>query len=167
MRELYSPVGRAAPLEDAWDVGGQRVGVRAQEQVDMIRLNRQPDDRPVMVSRHLSNDLLQPDTDWSHRHLTAPLGTPVEVVHHQVDTVLFVLVAHADSIVHHNTACKASGPVIPWLQPRGFLAHFCKRGSVRRACAGPVAEHVGLHEALGRRGMGRIGQAAPQELTGM
>jgi hypothetical protein len=55
-------------------------------------------------------------------HLAASLGTPDDVVYDEVDTVLLVFVVHVDTIPQNNTVCKARGPFIPWLKPRGFLA---------------------------------------------
>jgi hypothetical protein len=88
-----------------------------------IGLNSESHDPPVVFSRYLLNDLLQTGTNWSYPHLPAPLGTPDDVVHHQVDVELLVLILHVSTILFFNSVCKSEGPFIPRLKPRGFLAH--------------------------------------------
>ena len=43
-----------------------------------------------------------------------------------MDAVVFVLVVPVDSLAQNNAVCRASGPFIPWLKPRGLLAPLCK-----------------------------------------
>jgi hypothetical protein len=77
-----------------------------------------------MFSRYLFDDLLSSIPYWPDEHRAAPLGTPDDVVHHEVYAMLLVLIVHVAIIAFFNTERKSEGPFIPWLRPRGFLAHF-------------------------------------------
>ena len=114
---------RATPLDEPGNIGWQRVGVGADEQMDMIGLNRQLNHRPVVFCRYLPDNLFQTIAHEANQHLAPPLGTPDDVVHNQVYAVLLMLIVHVDIIQYGNIVCKARGPFIPWLKPRGFLAH--------------------------------------------
>jgi hypothetical protein len=59
-----------------------------------------------------------------HKHLKPPFRTLDEVVHHQMDGVLFMLGVHVDITAFFNSVCKAERPFIPRLKTGGFLAHF-------------------------------------------
>src|SRR5215469_18734916 len=116
---------RATPLDEPGNVGGQRVGVSPEEEVDMIGLDRQSDDLPFMLSRDLPDDLRQPIPHRPHEHLPAPLGTPDDVVHDEMNAVLLVFILHVAMIPQSNMDRKPGGPFIPCLKARGFLALFC------------------------------------------
>jgi len=90
----------------------------------MIGLNRQTDDGPLVFSRYLRDELLEPITHWSYQHLLAPLRAPNAVVHDKMDGVPLVLILYADSMAFFTSVCKSEGPFIPWLKTRGFLALF-------------------------------------------
>ncbi len=124
MRELLTQVVRATAFDESWNVRWPRVGIRAEEQVDMIGLDRQPNDLPVMFSRYLSNDLLQTVMHQADQHRPASLRTPDDVVHDEVYAVLFMCVVQVGMMPQNNTVCKARGPFIPRLKTGGFLAHF-------------------------------------------
>ena len=66
--------------------------------MDMIGLDRQPDDLPVSLSCYLLNDLPQAVSHRPDEHRAAPLGTPDDVVHDAMDTVLFMFVVHVAMI---------------------------------------------------------------------
>jgi hypothetical protein len=80
----------------------------------MIRLNVQPSDFPIVRLGYLPDDVLQPVPHWPHQHLAPPLGTPNEVVNHQMDAVLLMFIVHVDKIPQGNTGHKAAGPFIPY-----------------------------------------------------
>ena len=54
------------------------------------------------------------------------IGTPDDVVHDKVDTLLLVLVLHVAITSFFNRVCKSERPFIPRLKTndRGFLARF-------------------------------------------
>lgn len=104
---------------------GQRIGVGANEEVDMIGLNSQPKDLPFMlICYHLADDLFQTVSHRPNKHLAAPLRTPDDVIHDKVYTMLLVLVLHVAIGSFFNNACKSERPFIPRLKTGGFLAHF-------------------------------------------
>ena len=59
MRKLLTQVVRATALDKPWNIRWQRVRVGADEEVDVIGLNGQPDDLPLVLRCHLCDDLLQ------------------------------------------------------------------------------------------------------------
>jgi hypothetical protein len=91
--------------------------------MDMVGLDGQPDDLPVVFIRYLLIDLLQTSMRWPDKHLAALLRTPDDVPHDKVDTLLLVLVFQAAIVSFFNNVCMSERPFIPWLKPRGFLAH--------------------------------------------
>ena len=119
----YRQSVRAAPRDEPGNVRRQRVRIGPDEQVDMMGLDRQLDDLPIVFMWHLVNDLLQTVMYWPDKHPPTPPGTPDDVVHDKVVGVLLVFVVHVGMILQNNTACKAKGRFIPWVKPRGFLAH--------------------------------------------
>ncbi len=133
MRKLFAQVMRTAAFDEARDSTGQRVGIGSHEQMHVIGLDRQFQDFPLMFARHFLHNGFQALCHWANQHLPAALGTPDDVVHHQMDAVWFVLVVHVDSIPHKNSACQATGTVslrdgafIPRLKDGGFTRRFCK-----------------------------------------
>ena len=119
-----SQIVRAAPLDEAGNVRGQRVGIGPNEQVDVIRLNRQADNLPAMLSHHLVDDLLQPVSHRPYQHLPAPFGAPDDVVDHQVNILSLVLIVHGNSILPGNTERKARGAIHPLAQTEGLYGPF-------------------------------------------
>jgi hypothetical protein len=93
----------------------------------MIGLNRQLHHRPVVLRRYVTDDLLQASAYRANEHLAPPLGTPDDVVHHQVDVVPFMGVVHVDSVPFLNTARKAERPFIPRLKLGAFWPHSGKK----------------------------------------
>jgi hypothetical protein len=79
--------------------------------MDMIGLDRQPNDLSVVFIRYLLHDLLQTVMHWPDKH-HAPLRTPDNVVHDQVDTMLLVLIVHVAIMVFFNSVCKPERPFI-------------------------------------------------------
>ncbi len=78
---------------------------------------------------------LESVTHWSYHHLPAPLGTPDDVVHHQVDVGLLVLILHVSTILLFNSACTSEEPFIPRLTPRAFWPMSCKLATGAPICA--------------------------------
>ena len=76
MRELLPQIVRAAPLDEPGNVRRQRVRIGPDEQVDMMGLDRQRDDLPIVFMCHLVNDVLQTVMYWPDKHPPTPLGTP-------------------------------------------------------------------------------------------
>src|SRR5258707_14206362 len=102
---------------------------------------------------------LESVTHWSCHHLPAPLGTPDDVVHHQVDVGLLVLILHVSTILLFNSACTSEEPFIPRLTPRAFWPMSCK--GARAACTVRVRRSACLSE---RPFHGR-GGAVPDSVT--
>jgi len=73
----------------------------------------------------LLEDPLHTLMHWPYQRLAAPLGTPDDVIHNLVSTMLLMLVLQVARIAFFNGARKSEGPFIPWLKPRGFLAQLC------------------------------------------
>src|SRR5215510_3844354 len=113
-------------FHEARDVGWHRVGIGTNKQMHMVRLNRQPNHLPMAFFRNLMENRRQPVMNGAMQDFASPLGTPDDVVDHQVDAVMLVLILHVDAIARSNIACKARGPFIPRLKDGGFLAYFCK-----------------------------------------
>src|SRR5262249_13238952 len=96
--------------------------------VDMIGLDGQMDDPPVMLSRDLPDALRQPILHRPDQHLSPPPGTTWDTLGHQMMgvhdqmgaalLVLLGLLVQVDSAPQNNIACKAREPLIPWLKPR-------------------------------------------------
>ncbi len=117
---------RAAPLDEPGNVRRQRVRSGPDEHVDMMGLDRHLDDLPIVCIWHLVNDRLQTVMYWPDKHPPTPPGTPDDVVHDKVDTLLLVLVLHVAITSFFNRVCKSERPFIPRLKTndRGFLARF-------------------------------------------
>lgn len=113
MRELLPQIVRAAPLDDPGNVQRQRVRIGPDGQVDMIGLDHQPDDLPIVFMCYLANDLLQRVMYWPDTHPPTPLRTPEDVVHDKVYTLLLVLVLQVALTSFFNSACKSERPFIP------------------------------------------------------
>lgn len=88
----------------------------------MIGLDCQLDDLPIVFVRYLMDALLQTVMHRPYHHLSAPLGTPDDVVH-EVEAVLLMLLVQVGIILVFNTERQPEGPFTPWFKPRGFLAH--------------------------------------------
>src|SRR5262249_6385356 len=97
------------------------------EPVDVSRLQGQAADLPVVfiLIRHRRAALPEPSRRRSHQHLLASLWAPEPVGDHQEDAVwrMGVVPAERDTPPQNTTERKARGPFIPWLKPRGCLAH--------------------------------------------
>ena len=76
MQELLPQIVRAALRDEPGNVRRQRVRIGPDEQVDMIGLDRQRDDLPIVFMCHLVHDLLQTVMYWLDKHSPMPLGTP-------------------------------------------------------------------------------------------
>jgi hypothetical protein len=113
------------PLDQPWNVGRQRRGDGAADQVDVSGRDGQPDQLPRRFSRYLPDELPQTITRRPHKSLAAPLGTPDDLVHDAMDAVLFMVVVPVATIAFFNPDHTLERPFIPWLQPRSFLAPFC------------------------------------------
>jgi hypothetical protein len=70
--------------------------------------------------------LPQAGANRPNKHLAPPLGTPDDVVHHEVDAVTFACIVYVDSILLFNTARQVEGPFIP-PKAGAFWPLFCKR----------------------------------------
>lgn len=108
MRELLTQVMRTPPFYQPGNIRGQRVGIGPDEdeQVDMIGLNCHLNHRPVVFRRYPPNDLFQAGgrcawgqrpTRTLRRRSAPPLGTADDVGHHEVYTVLLVVIVHVDA----------------------------------------------------------------------
>jgi len=86
----------------------------------MVRLNRQPNHLPVALFGYLVDNRRQPVMDGAIQDFAPSLGTPDDVVDHQVHAVMFMLIVHVDSIPYDNTTHKARGPFIPRLKDGAF-----------------------------------------------
>src|SRR5260221_2194138 len=100
----------------------------------MIGLDCQFDNRPLVLRRHLADDLLQAVAYRPNKHLAPPLGTPDDMVHDEMDVVPLMCVVHVDSIPLFNTARTADRPFIPRLKPGTFWPQSCKIGDRRVPC---------------------------------
>jgi len=56
--KFLSQEPRGTPFDEARNICGQRIGIASHKEMDMIWLNSQFDDVPVMLINHLGNDLL-------------------------------------------------------------------------------------------------------------
>jgi hypothetical protein len=112
---------RAAPRDELGNVRRQRVRIGPDEQVDMMGLDRQRDDLPIVFMCHLVNDLLQTVMYWPEKHPPTPPGTPDDVVHDKAYTLLLVVVLHVAITSFFNRVCKSERPFIPRLQTGGYL----------------------------------------------
>jgi hypothetical protein len=113
VRALLTQVVPAAPLDTSGNSRGQRVWIGAEEPVDMIGLDCQADDLPILLIHDRPDALFQAGTHWSYHHLPAPFGTADAVVDHQVDVGLLVLILHVYSISFFNSARQSERPFIP------------------------------------------------------
>jgi hypothetical protein len=98
--------------------------IGAEEQLDLVGPDRQPNDLPSMLIRHLSDKLLEPVMHRPDQYLAPPLRTPDDVIPDQVDTVLLVLIFQVAILPFFNTGRKSERPFIPRLKIAGLLAHF-------------------------------------------
>jgi hypothetical protein len=94
-------------------------------------LDRQRDDLPIVFMCHLVNDLLQTVMYWPDKHPPTPPGTPDDVVHDKVGTLLLVLVLHVAITSFFKSVCKSERPFIPRLKTGAFWTVFCNK----QACA--------------------------------
>jgi hypothetical protein len=80
------------------DIGRHRIGITPQKHVDMIRLNSQPENGPMVRTCNLFNDLLQAIMHRAYQYLAPALWTPDDMIDNQVDRMLLVLIVHVDSL---------------------------------------------------------------------
>jgi hypothetical protein len=78
----------------------------------------------VVLTRHLVDDRYQPVMHRAVQDLAPPLGALDEVVDHQVDAVMLVLIVYVDSILLSNTERKARRTIHPPLKRRGLSGPF-------------------------------------------
>src|SRR6266487_3709383 len=69
-----------------------------QEQMHMIRLNRQLEQLPGMLFNDLLDDLLQTVVNRPNQNLAPSFWAPDEVIDHQMDTMAFMLIFHVVSL---------------------------------------------------------------------
>jgi hypothetical protein len=69
--------------------------------MDMIGLNSQLDNLPLVFPYHLFNDLLQTVMDWPYHYLAASLRTSDDMIDNEMDRMLLMIVPmfYAGSIV--------------------------------------------------------------------
>lgn len=103
---------RRAALDETRDVRGLGVGISLNEQVDMIRLDRQPHNRPLILFCHLLNDCLEPIMNRSDQHLASSLRTKDDMVEDMMHTVLFVNIQlfHVGYYSRNNMVCQHIHP---------------------------------------------------------
>ncbi len=98
MREFLSQQMRGATLDETGYVGWQGIGVGTNEHMDVIGLNSQLNNFPSVFMSNFMNNLFQAFCYLPLQNLASPLGTPDNVVHDEVDGMLFVRLIHVDSI---------------------------------------------------------------------
>ena len=69
------------------------------KQVDMVRLDRQFQDRPALLVALLANQLVAPLATLVHQHLFPALGAPDELVDHQMHVLFVALVVQVAPVV--------------------------------------------------------------------
>lgn len=82
------------------------------EELHMIRLNRQPQNLPGMLLCDLLHDRLEAVMNRANEQLPASFRTPNEVVRDQVDAGLFMCIIHVDSRIQQYRRSQAVGPFI-------------------------------------------------------
>ena len=103
------------------------------EEMDMIGLNRQLQNRPTLLSTLLLDEGLAILGDSATEHGFPSLGTPDQVVDDKVDAVFISLIIHVDIISHNNTIIYTTSGKVR-LKPRS--AHLYR---VAGGCCHPPA----------------------------
>ena len=134
---------RAAPLDEPWDICRHRVRIGTDDQVYMVRLDGTLNDLPAVLVHHRFDDLLLSVPHRAYQHFAPPLRTPDDVLHHQVDVVLLVLIVHGSSVLFVNSARKSEGAIHPPAEDRGLSAPV----SVKRERSGSLVSHYGAKPA--------------------
>ena len=91
------------PLALLHHVSGAVAGPDPHEQVDMVRLNRQRQDRPATLSTLALDEFLRACRHWPHQHRLAALGAPEEVVDTQVNPMFVSLLCHVEIRAYDNS----------------------------------------------------------------
>ncbi len=81
--------------------------------MDMIGLNCQPYNCPVVLACNLLNDLFQAVMYRPNQYLAPSLRTPDDMIDNQVYRMLFMLIIHVDSIHEQHGLCKRLGHSSP------------------------------------------------------
>ena len=120
MRKLFPQIMRRPTFDESCNVGRQRVGIASEEEMNMIRLDRQFDDLPSVLIDDFFNDLFQTVMNWANQNLPPSFGTPDDMVDHQMDGMLFmdVFVFHVDSILLDYACCQQYHPTQAALKGR-------------------------------------------------
>jgi hypothetical protein len=106
MRKLFTEKPRRTPFDQPCNVRWSGIGITPKKEVDMIGLESQFQNGPPMLGCYLSDDLFQTISNRSNEDFAPPLGTPDQVVHHEVYVVSFVLIVHVYSIAWSTTFVK-------------------------------------------------------------
>ncbi len=72
----------------------------------VIWLNRYLKGLPLMLFTDFMDERFQANRQRTYQNLPTPFRTPNDMIHHQMDAVLFMLVFHVSSIAYINIACK-------------------------------------------------------------
>lgn len=109
MRKLMTQDTRRTSLEGANNLVWSFLWRCFDKQVDVIRLNCQLQDCPLVFVRHFFTDLAQALRHYTDQYLFAPFRYPNKVVAHLIDRVIGALQFfsfHVDSIAYVNTKSK-------------------------------------------------------------
>ncbi len=88
--KLLPHVMRRPAFDETRDISWQRVRVGRKEQMDMVGLNGQSLNVPMLLLCHFFDDLLQTICNWPDQNLPPSLGAENDVVQDMVDRMLLM-----------------------------------------------------------------------------
>ena len=124
MGKGFSEIVRGTSFDESCNISWQGIGIRLNEEVDMIGLNSKLHDLPLVILRDLFNDLLETVSYFPDQNFLPPFWAENDAVEDVVNAMLFVniLLVHVDKYSRYNYACQqfSSPPIAP---PEGRAIH--------------------------------------------
>ncbi len=129
--KLLPHVMRRPAFDETRDISWQRVRVGRKEQMDMVGLNGQSLNVPMLLLCHFFDDLLQTICNWPDQNLPPSLGAENDVVQDMVDrmllmnyvsslSVIIVRAPYAINIFPYSPSPKQGTIFYPPLERRGL-----------------------------------------------
>jgi len=109
----HTQLMRATSFDQLCDIRRHGRGISLNEQMDMIRLDGQFDNRPSVFIRYLFDDLLETIMHRPIQYLAPPLGAKDDRVQNMMHRMLFMdvsFVTHVYGYISNNRGCQHIPP---------------------------------------------------------
>lgn len=125
MWKFITQYPRGTPFECTYNLVRGYVRRGFDDQVNVVGLNGQSQDCPMMLLSYFVADFAEADSDSIYQHFLASFRYPDKVVAHPIDRMIGafnVIRLHVDTLTYIDSTGKKNVRVHPQLRSRGFPA---------------------------------------------